>query len=199
MRDDLPEILITHYVGGAWVAPLGTRNAGFFDPAAGAGGTLVFAAPADITRAVDAARRAAEGLAGLADAERRVVLGRAAAALAAEVPGPVEADDAVAVPDGRGRTCAVIVRREVPAATVAAAVLRLLAADLALVMMPDPRAPLPAVRLAMALHGAGLPPGCLNLIHGDAAAARALAAHPGIGRVWPAGQLSGGIRPRPRR
>ncbi len=197
MRDDLAELLITHYVGGAWVAPLGSRNLRFGDASAGLAGTLVAAGRADIDRAVAAAQGAVAALAAVPD--RRARLAAAAAPLAVELPG---LDGVLArAPESAGGPVptAMIGGPALSPARMASVLFQLLMAGCPLVLNPCVTAPLPALRLALALHGAGLPPGSVNLIHGDAATARALAAHPGIGRVWQAGQASGGIRPSPRR
>ena len=74
-----------------------------------------------------------------------------------------------------------------------------LAAGCTVVLKPDERAPLPAVRLAEIATAAGLPDGVLNIVHGSlhhrapgSQARDALIAHPGVARLAFAGEAATG-------
>lgn len=157
--DDLIEALLTHYVGGAWRAPLSTDMA----DVPGVGARLVLAGPADFARAGAAAAAALPGWAALGPAGRADALaGVARSGAPAGAPG-----------------LALIAAAALPATALAPAVTGRLLAGAAVLLLPDPAAPLPALGLIRALHRAALPAGVVALLHGTAdAAARHLDLRP---------------------
>lgn len=77
MPRDLTEKLLTHYVGGTWVAPLSTRGFAVVNPATEAEeGTIVLGGAADVDRAVAAAKAALPAFSAWTKAERRALLRR---------------------------------------------------------------------------------------------------------------------------
>lgn len=150
---DLAERRLTHFVGGAWRAPLSQRMAG------GARGRMVLAGPADLARAVAAATAAAAGWAALGAGPRAALL----AAAGLEVP-EMEVPEMEAAPPGASPTP--LLRFSLPPAATLA---RQLARGRTLVLV-TPRATPPALLgLIEALDHAGLPPGVLNLLNGSRA------------------------------
>ncbi|AMY69712.1 hypothetical protein [Frigidibacter mobilis] len=145
MQDDLAERRLTHFVGGAWRAPLSQRMAG------GPRGRRVLAGPQDLARALAVAAQAAPEWAALAPAARAGLL----AAAGLEVPEAPATFPA-----------APLLRFTLPQPARLAG---MLASGRVLVLVA-PRASPPAwLGLIEALRGAGLPPGVLNLLNGRAA------------------------------
>lgn len=71
MAQDEREKLLTHFVGGAWVAPLEPRSHTIVNPVDGApSGTVVLGGPRDVSRAVEAAVAAWPAFAGWSRAAR---------------------------------------------------------------------------------------------------------------------------------
>ncbi|RMH39670.1 MAG: aldehyde dehydrogenase family protein [Alphaproteobacteria bacterium] len=101
MANDEPEKLLTHYVGGAWVAPLEPRHHTIVNPTDGTpAGTLVLGGPKDVDRAVAAAVAAWPAFAGWSRSERLDLLrgirdetarrlGDLAAAISADIGAPM--------------------------------------------------------------------------------------------------------------
>ena len=112
-------------------------------------------------------------------------------------PAPGQPGDA-----GRARPAGVaglITPWRTPFLAQARAVAPALAAGCSVVLKPDERAPLPAALLAEITTAAGLPDGVLNIVHGSlhpkapgAQARDALIAHPGVARLWFAGEAATG-------
>lgn len=148
MQDDLAERRLTQFVGGAWRAPLSQRMAG------GPRARRVLAGPEDLARALACAAEAAPGWAALAPGARAGLL--AAAGLEAEA-------------QAAGRPAAPLLRFALPGPARLAS---LLAAGRVLVLVAPRATPAAMLGLIEALRLAGLPPGVLNLLNGDAAELR---------------------------
>ncbi len=145
MDGDLSERRLTHFVGGAWRAPLSQRVAG------GPRGRRVLAGPEDLARAMAVAAAAAPEWAALAPDIRAGLLAEAGL----EVP--------LALPTG---LVAPVLRFTLPGP----AKLGVLLASGRVLVLVSPRAtPRAMLGLIEALRGAGLPPGVLNLLNGHAA------------------------------
>lgn len=69
-----------------------------------------------------------------------------------------------------------------------------LAAGCTVVLKPSELTPCSALQLAHLAHGAGLPPGVLNVVPGDASTGAALARHPGVDKVAFTGSLATGSK-----
>ncbi|HEX6453086.1 MAG TPA: aldehyde dehydrogenase family protein [Trebonia sp.] len=115
---------------------------------------------------------------------------------ASEADAPGESGYVVARPAG---VAGLITSWRTPFLAQARAVVPALAAGCTVVLKPDERAPLPAVRLAEITTAAGLPDGVLNIVHGSlhpkapgAQARDALIAHPGVARLSFAGDAATG-------
>lgn len=188
------------YVDGGYVAGTGTRTA--WEPAADAAlGEVAGAGPADVDRAVAAARRALDGWAGRPGTERVRVLVRFAGLVAERAGGlavletrgtgrPVRLTRGMDLPAAVAhlRSCAgwsdklgyaapdprpvgvvgasVADRRPLLAAVRGVA--PALACGNAVVLVPDPDAPLSALALAETATEAGLPAGVLSVLPGAA-------------------------------
>lgn len=138
MAEDGSELFLTHYVGGVWRAPFGTvliESADPFHP-------LVAAGPDDFARVRAAAQAAAPIWAGLGPAARRAVL-----------PGDWADLAGTGSAGSKGGQLWLLPWEDT--FTVLALVRLLVAGDLA-VVLPAPDNPMPAYRLAQALHEAGL-------------------------------------------
>jgi len=142
---DLSERRLTHFVGGAWRAPLSQRMAG------GPRGRRVLAGPEDLARAIGAAGAAAPGWSALAPELRRRLLAEAGL----EVP--------VTKPSGLAEP---LLRFTLPQPVALAG---MLASGRVLVLVAPRATPRAMLGLIEALRGAGLPPGVLNLLNGHAA------------------------------
>lgn len=154
MDGDLSERRLTHFVGGAWRAPLSQRMAG------GPRGRRVLAGAEDLARAIGAAGAAAPGWSALAPDIRAGLLAEAGleVPLAPEMPA-----------------AAPLLRFTLPQP----AKLGLLLASGRVLVLVAPRAtPRAMLGLIEALRGAGLPPGVLNLLNGHAADLRQTASAP---------------------
>lgn len=79
-----------------------------------------------------------------------------------------------------------------PLMSASAKIAPALAAGCPIVFKPAPETPLDAFILAEAAQAAGVPPGVVNILPGDAAVGAALVAHPGVDRVLFTGSTSGG-------
>lgn len=79
-----------------------------------------------------------------------------------------------------------------PLMSSAAKIAPALAAGCPIVFKPAPETPLDAFVLAEAAEAAGVPPGVVNIIPGDAAVGAALVAHPGVDRVLFTGSTAAG-------
>nr|WP_233196658.1 aldehyde dehydrogenase family protein [Verrucosispora sp. ts21] len=96
--------------------------------------------------------------------------------------GSPERHLALTVPEPVG-VVAAIVPWNFPLYMAAAKVAPALAAGCTVVLKPAEQTPLSALALAQLTQQAGLPPGVLNVLTGDAATGAALAAHPGVDKV----------------
>lgn len=137
---DLAERRLTHFVGGAWRAPLSQRMAG------GARGRMVLAEPVDLARAMAAALAAAPAWAALGAKARADLL----ASAGLDVPPFLPSADP-----------APLLRFSLPRSLA-----RLLAQGHALVLVLPRPAPAPLLGQVEALRLAGLPSGVLNLLNG---------------------------------
>lgn len=180
MQDDRAERLITHYIGGAWRVPYGTRALPARCADGRRAGTLVPAEAADIARAVAAARAA---LPAWAAADRAGALAALIAAAGPDLRAAARFGRLATAAAQRHGVTALLVRAPAPSAFALRAALRALAGGATLVAMPCGPGGTAAHDLALAAHRAGLPPGVVNLLPGDAAAAAALASDPGIATV----------------
>ena len=153
MDGDLSERRLTHFVGGAWRAPLSQRMAG------GPRGRRVLAGPEDLARAWAVAAAAAPGWAMLPPGLRAGLLAEAGLE-AAEAPG------IPATP---------LLRFTLPGPAKLGA---LLASGRVLVLVAPRATPRAMLGLIEALRSAGLPPGVLNLLNGHAADLRQTASAP---------------------
>jgi hypothetical protein len=160
---DLTERRLTHYVGGAWRAPLSDRLV----PAAG--GPVVAAGPQDAARAFRLTGPGPAPAADLASALAAVTGAEGAAA-----PHPPAPDAAT----GRGGRVLILPAPDAQAEALLAAVLEELAAGAGVVLLPPPERALGAMALVAALHHAGLPAGRLSLLQGDAESEAHLTALP---------------------
>jgi aldehyde dehydrogenase (NAD+) len=68
-----------------------------------------------------------------------------------------------------------------------------LAAGCTMVVKPAEQTPMSVLKIAELADEAGLPPGVLNVVTGDAEAGRALASHPGVSKVAFTGSTASGI------
>ncbi|WP_238360239.1 MULTISPECIES: aldehyde dehydrogenase family protein [Micromonospora] len=96
--------------------------------------------------------------------------------------GSPERHLALTVPEPVG-VVAAIIPWNFPLYMAAAKVAPALAAGCTVVLKPAEQTPLSALALAQLAQEAGLPPGVLNVLTGDAATGAALAAHPGVDKV----------------
>lgn len=186
MQDDRAERLITHYVGGSWRVPFGTRQVPALTADGQRAGTLVLAEVTDIARAVAAAQAA---LPGWARADRAAARAALLAEIAAHLPDQLPPALArrlarpLAVTGPGAQVTALLLQSPAPPAVALRAALRALSGGATLVAMPVGPGGTAAHELAQAAHLAGVPGGVVNLLPGDAAGAAALASHPGVTRV----------------
>lgn len=198
MFENITEQPLTYFIDGLWVAPFSTRMQPVLNPLTGAEITQVVCADArDVERAVAAAARAPhQGRAERAALLRQVrdALERRAAELAA-----LNTLEAGVAPDMRPMTAIFdrVQARDVPVGDVSAllpgpqhaladllaGVAQVIAWGGSCVICPPRQAPLSAILAVDILSRAGVPPGVINLVHGDAAR-DLLAVHPAIaGRI----------------
>ncbi|GGH56159.1 aldehyde dehydrogenase family protein [Frigidibacter albus] len=145
MDGDLSERRLTHFVGGAWRAPLSQRMAG------GRRGRRVLAGPEDLARALAVADAAAPEWHALPPGIRAGLLAEAGLAVAETPAFPATAP---------------LLRFTLPQP----AKLGVLLASGRVLVLVSPRAtPRAMLGLIEALRSAGLPPGVLNLLNGHAA------------------------------
>ncbi len=165
--DDLTERRLTHYVAGAWRAPLSDRLLPV------TGGPVVAAGGADAARAF---RLTLPGPAPALPDPTALIPALAAAAEAEGTASPCAPDPGIAT--GQGGRVLILPAPETGAEAMAAAVLAELAAGAGVVLLPPPGRALSAMALAIALHEAGLPAGRFALLQGDAETAAHLTALP---------------------
>lgn len=198
MQEDHGERLMTHYVGGYWRVPLGTRAVAVCAADGRRAGTMILAEPVDVARALRAARAALPGWAGAGAADLR------AAHLAALRAEAARYADTVALPAGSGRTMsrggaagapgagvpdrrrgvvALVLRGPTRTPRALRAALAVLGSGAALVVVPDGEAGTAPHDLVQIAHLAGLPAGILALLPGDSGTTAALAGDPAVGRV----------------
>ena len=220
----MTEKLLTHYVNGAWVAPLGQREFAVVNPAdESRDGTLILADAADVDRAVAAAKAAFPAFSVWSKADRLALLRRIlevsrerlpdlARAISQDMGAPMtmalnlQADVAVGhlegfiaaleaqpeqveLPSGDVMVrepigvCALITPWNWPLNQVTLKVLPAIAAGCTSVLKPSEYTPLSSILYMEILHDAGVPPGVVNMIQGDAETGRALVAHADVEMV----------------
>lgn len=157
MAGDLSEKLLTHFVGGVWVAPLSTTL--FQVELSGEGpdvGHIVLANRADLDRVVSAARDAVGPLLALSPGQRRRLLGDA------PVPGILQSS-----PNPPTSICAVVTTPGMSVQDVLTPLLQALINGQACILQSYKYNPLDGIACADLLGRTELPLGAFNLIHGD--------------------------------
>ena len=225
------------YVGGEWVGPVAGGRIDVVSPSTGEViGHTPLASPADVDRAVAAARVAFEdGPWPRTSPERRAEVLAAMAAYLGERARPLaelnidEAGVPITFAHARemgpvavfgyfeqltrsfpfrevrqGAMAPTLVVREPvgvigavvpfngPIMSAAAKIAPALASGCPIVFKPAPETPLDAFVLAEAAEAAGVPPGVVNIVPGDAAVGAALVAHDGVDRVVFTGSTDAG-------
>ncbi len=189
MLDDLSEKLITHYVGGAWRAPLATAAQPVTLVCGRVPGQIVPAGAADVARALawaeaaqmvmTAPARQQEWLAAF-DAARPALLGALDAAQRLERGAPGGIVPGTKLSTGPGPLALLLPAAMSPVAQ--AGVLRAaLAAARPVIVKPAPGGAVSATVLMDHLHRLGLPPGAVAMLQGDGPGTGAVLEHtPGL-------------------
>lgn len=178
--ENLSEMLLTHYVGGAWRAPHGAGRFPLLDADGHLIGKVVLGDAQDMARARRAAR-AGTGASHGARSVARAALAKGGAALAHALatPPPGRTPDATrlrVIDPPAGGDAVVLVGDVTQGVALFADLLdRVLDQGQGMIVLSDPAAAIGASILIDALHRAGLPAGSIALLHADPAGAEVLA------------------------
>ena len=146
MTEDWSERFLTHYIDGAWRAPLSETLA----PTALQGRFVVLASPADLRRALEAAQAAAPSWNGLDPARRRAAL--APVWRAGRRPSGLALGHPVLVADPGDGSLEALVGPVLASGDVA-------------IVLGNAANPEPAFRFIDACHDADLPPGVIGFLY----------------------------------